>query len=1211
MTSPGLKKHTHDSDSLNSTVTANCNPVRAFYELPKGKLTSAQIVEESRNWLRSVSTCRPYTPKDKTRSLLNTSQMRTGYRPSSAFKVTAKSFDPFETTNKFNVQLEPVHTKNRNVQKQSKPARNETKKSKNVDERIGDYHSAASSQFSGSTEEYNLTESHKNSPRLELVGTQTRLISPIYAKRPVYSVIKSERHSSPKFLYNSCTGLQMISTTQNHLHNAQTKLKNTRNMASKVSSVLPEKYTSSNKITTKISYCHSPSQLSTLSSLDDIQSFRPNSPTDLLLLPNRTTALFTEEDKYQFRTNGIRSAVTATNTDVEFTRETVDENKPKSCGPHTKHQRSTSYNVAEVNIPGKFQASVSGDSGLSSGTELDQLIYRLNELSLTTSLSTSITKTTEPTPSYSKMRSSKTCDLQLLYKCNNEPIQLQYQQLNKKRNELTSSTTSMQQSVTEEEVDLPNLQVNRLHENDIIDLLNRIQNYISDTELEDNQNWSNRSTLLKTVFDLINYPSPRIHLTITRLMLTMNVTGRNLLNICKIVYKVAKNADNDCLFLEDPNTLDILIDALQLKELFKIPLSISSSIVCPSSPSSSRSSLSLTSLPYLIDYLFQNSTLFSIHLESLLFLTGTIKFLISNIHFMEKFNSNSNFLPNLLIIHKQLFEMLIYLWRKFYLVNSVKEFDHQIIDDVNSKEISRKSISKFIQHAHHVLVQVTEIFCHLSSMDLFRSQLIAENGILEHIINCLIKYNQFSHKMLNNNNNDITTLNITDNSNDQNEMIFNFTEFYTIYFNWIRFLSHLTEHTDVCHYLENCLAPINNQIHNNLSMNVELINSINNCVIVSTPFTELCNALTDFMYFFKERLEFVVRIAYVLGNLAAKCEHARIAIIPNENFSLKLCNLCRHYNAKYTYFQQSHHLMNGTNQNKLKTTEFNNNNLNLITDTIPEKMNNSVKSMYSLQYDVLVKLLRIIANASISETVGLICTTNFDCINLIIEIMENQSVGEPNELLLNCFASLNNLTYYIKQELTDESVAKQLEVAESLLRTVTKTNGHQDEFLGIIRVFGNLTRHTQIRQWLTVNGNELLPIKSLSSPYNIIAFNDIDNNSNNNDNNSEMNNLIQQNAFLYLLIQALNCSRPDIVYSTLGVLINMMTDVDQRPMLRILGGLSKLVEILREFAGYDWQLAGLTCKTLWNYTELADNSLREILDPEIMNEVLSLLTKFT
>ncbi|KAK4475841.1 hypothetical protein MN116_001092 [Schistosoma mekongi] len=1206
MTSPGLKKPTHDSDSLNSTVTANYNPVRAFYELPKGKLTSAQIVEESRNWLRSVSTCRPYTPKDKTRSLLNTSQMRTGYRPSSAFKVTAKCFDPFETTNKLNVQLEPVHTKNRNVHKQSKPAENETKNSKNIDERIGDRHSAASSQFSGSTAEYILSESNKNSPRLELVGTQTRLISPIYAKRPVYSVIKSERCSSPKSSYNSCTGLQMISTTQNHLHNTQMKLKNTKNVASKVSPVLREKYTSSNNITKKIPHYHSPSHGSTLSSLDDTQSFRPNSPTDLLLLPSRTAALFTEEDKYQFRTNGIRSAVTATNTNVELIRETVDENKPKSCGPHAKHQRSTNYNVVEVNMPGKFQTSVSGDSGLSSGTELDQLIYRLNELSLTTSLSTSITKTTEPTSSYSNIRSSKTCDLQLLYKYNNEPIQQQYQHLDKKRNKLTSSTTSMQQSVSKE-VENPNLQVNRLNEDDIIDLLNRIQNYISDTELEDNQNWSNRSTLLKTVFDLINYPSPRIHLTIARLMLTMNVTGRNLLNICKIVYKVAKNADNDCLFFEDSNILDILIDALHLRELSNIPLSISSSIICPSSRSS---------FPFSINYLFQNSTLFSIHLESLLFLTGTIKFLISNIHFMEKFNSNSSFLSNLLTIHKWIFEMLIYLWndvRKFYLVNSVEIKDHQSIDDVNNNKMNRKPISKFIQHAHHVLVQVTEIFCHLSSIDLFRSQLIAENGILEHVINCIIKYNEFNHKILNESNDDITTLSNIDNSNDQNEIALNVSEFYTIYFNWIRFLSHLTEHTDVCHYLENCLAPTNNQMNINLSMNAELINSTNSCVIVSAQFTALCYALTDFMYFFEERLEFVVRIAYVLGNLAAKCEHARIAIIPNENFSLKLCNLCRHYNKKYNYFQQSCHLMNGTNQNKLKTTEVNNNDLNHPNDTIPEKMNDSVKSVYSLQYDVLVKLLRIIANASISETVGLICTTNFDCINLIIEIIENQSVGEPNELLLNCFASLNNLTYYIKQELTDESVAKQLEVAESLLRAITKANGHQEEFLGIIRVFGNLTRHTRIRQWLTTNGNQLLPIKSLSSPYSIIAFNGINSNiyNNNNNNNPEMNNLIQQNAFLYLLIQALDFSRPDIVYSTLGVLINLMTDVDQRPMLRILGGLSKLVEILQKFAGYDWQLAGLTCKTLWNYTELANNSLSGILDSEIMNELLSLLTKFT
>lgn len=50
-----------------------------------------------------------------------------------------------------------------------------------------------------------------------------------------------------------------------------------------------------------------------------------------------------------------------------------------------------------------------------------------------------------------------------------------------------------------------------------------------------------------------------------------------------------------------------------------------------------------------------------------------------------------------------------------------------------------------------------------------------------------------------------------------------------------------------------------------------------------------------------------------------------------------------------------------------------------------------------------------------------------------MDATDNQSIGEPNELLLNCFACLNNLTYYIKQELTDQSVTKQCEIAESKL----------------------------------------------------------------------------------------------------------------------------------------------------------------------------------
>ncbi|CAI2734092.1 unnamed protein product [Schistosoma spindalis] len=1026
MATPSLKKGTSNSDLLNHTVTTHSNPVRAFYELPEGASTSAQIVKESRDWLRSVSTCRPFTPKDKTRSLLNTLQTRTGYRPPSAFKVTAKSFDPYETTSKSNIQLEPIHTKEKNVQKPSKLSKIEMKlnvkrKSKNPDDRIQVRHSATSSQSGGPTEEPVLTDSHKNSPRLELIGTQTRLISPINVKRPLCSVLKAERCTASKSPYGSCTELQMMSTNQKHLQNTQVEIKKNKNISSKINSILPEKYSSTNRITTNISaypYYLSPPELSILSSIDDNQSFRPNSPIDSFLLSNRTILTTEEEDKHQFRSNGIRSAVTGTNTKREFAKLIVDENK-------------------------------------------------------------------------------------------------------------------------------------------------------------------------------------------------MNVTGKNLLNICKIVYKVAKNADNDCLFLENPNTLDVLIGALHLLELSIMPFSISSSVAYPSIlPVTS----SLSPKSFSMNNLFQNSTLFCIHLESLLFLTGTIKFLISNINFMHKFHSNSSFLPNLMTVHKHIYEMLIYFLKNkkyFCSVNTVKKEEQQNSNDDNdsasNNAVYGNEISKFIQHAYHIIIQVTEIFCYLSSMDSFRPKLIVNDGILQHIVNCIISYEESDDKMLRESGGTPTTSACitTDNHDDQSEMEFNFSKFYNIYFNWIRCLSHLTEHADVCHYLENWLIPSNKDMNINLTTSMKPNDSINICHILSTQITELCYALTDFIYIFEEKHELVVRIAYVLGNLAAKCERARIAIIPNHDSLLKLCNLCYRYNEIQKFIHQSDHYTNRTNLNKLKNrTEFNN--TDFLNNALTDKLNQSVKSTYSLQYDILVKLLRVIANVSISNTVGLICTANFDCINLILEILDNQSIGEPNELLLNCFACLNNLTYYIKQELTDQSVIKQCEIAESLLRVIMKTSGFQDEFLGIIRVFGNLTRHTAIRQWLTNNSSRLLQVKYFS------AFNSINSISSISSNNiTELNNLVQQNAFLYLIIQALDSPRPDIVYSTLGVLINLMTDLDQRPMLRRMGGLSKLVEILRDFAGHDWELAGLTCKTLWNYTEVVDSSQGAMFDQEIMNELLSLLTKFT
>ncbi|CAH8618880.1 unnamed protein product [Heterobilharzia americana] len=1130
MASPGLKRRIFSSDTLNPTVTVNHNPVRAFYELPKGKPIAAQIVKESRNWLRSVSTCRPFTPKDKTRTLFNTtSQTRTGYRPSSSFKVTAKCFDPYETTFKPGVQLEPIDTKSKNVRKQLKPGKpvantSVQRSSQKSDDRINDsYAASSSSQSLGSTEEYISNVSHKSSPHLELIGRQTRLISPINMKRSAYLNVKAERCITPRISNTSLIEALRTSNVKKRLLNTQEETTN-------------------------------PSQLSTLSSLDDNQSPRPNSPTDLFLSPIRTT-LILEEDKYHLRPNGVRSAVTGTSANTEFAKTITDKNKPKSSGPYAKHQRSVDYDINKINLRDNLQTFASGDSGLSSATELDHLIYQLSELSFLSSSSV-------PTAlsSSSNKSNSGNSELEIF---DSHKASHSKQQIKSKSNDGISTICTQHQEFEDVE-EHSTLFVNKLNEDEIIDLLNRIHDQINEFGLDGNQNWSNRSMLLKALFDLINYPSPKLHLTIARLMFSMNVTGRNLLNICKIVYRVAKNADNDYLFLENPNTLDTLIRAIQLIEL---PIQSLSS----SSPTANSSSYVFK------NDLLQNPALFCMKLESLLFLSGTMKFLISNINFTRKFHSNSNFLQNLILVHRQTFELMVFLCKNPKCLHKLCTCEKDVC---NNKDASQGF--KFIQHSYHILLQVTEIFCHLSSVELFRPQLISPDGILEHVINCIINYHEHViHKQSRINYTQVVTA-----ASDHSDIN-------TIYFNWIRFLSHLTEHADVCYRLENWLIPSKDRDTMNLYTNKKKDSSI--------------NTLINSIYLYKEKEDLVVRISYVLGNLAARCERARVAILPDQECLLKLCDFCRQYNSTISTngsdnlkVQTDSSILNNSEKDLTKS-----NNSDFSNDVVTFKEDKSDRSMNLLQYDTLVKLLRIIANVTISETAGFLCTANFDCINLILEIIDGQHIGEPNELLLNCFACLNNLTYYIKQELTEESVRKQCEIAECLLRVMRKIVGHQDEFLGVIRVFGNLTRHTPIRQWLVSNSNILLQISTLkeSTTNNTDLFDKND--------DLALNTSYRQNAFLYLLIQALDSSRADHVYSTLGVLINLMTDFEHRPMLRTLGGLTKLVEILRNFAGHDWQLAGLACKTLWNYTDLVDASMGELFDPEIMIDLSNLLTEFT
>ncbi|TKS76105.1 Armadillo repeat-containing protein 2 [Collichthys lucidus] len=88
--------------------------------------------------------------------------------------------------------------------------------------------------------------------------------------------------------------------------------------------------------------------------------------------------------------------------------------------------------------------------------------------------------------------------------------------------------------------------------------------------------------------------------------------------------------------------------------------------------------------------------------------------------------------------------------------------------------------------------------------------------------------------------------------------------------------------------------------------------------------------------------------------------------------------------------------------------------------------------------DVLVKLVRVLANMCIHPAVGPALATNTACIQLLMETLELRSVQESEELLVNVAATVNNMSFY--QE--DSSVLRlsRLTIAKLMLKLVLSSS---------------------------------------------------------------------------------------------------------------------------------------------------------------------------
>ncbi|XP_003466063.1 armadillo repeat-containing protein 2 [Cavia porcellus] len=75
-----------------------------------------------------------------------------------------------------------------------------------------------------------------------------------------------------------------------------------------------------------------------------------------------------------------------------------------------------------------------------------------------------------------------------------------------------------------------------------------------------------RSVLLKTLYKLVDVGSDLLSLKLAKIILALKVSRKNLLNVCKLIFKISRSEKNDCL-LQNENILESLLEVLRREVL--------------------------------------------------------------------------------------------------------------------------------------------------------------------------------------------------------------------------------------------------------------------------------------------------------------------------------------------------------------------------------------------------------------------------------------------------------------------------------------------------------------------------------------------------------------------------------------------------------------------------------------------------------------------
>uniref|UniRef100_A0A8C3KCH9 Armadillo repeat containing 2 n=1 Tax=Calidris pygmaea TaxID=425635 RepID=A0A8C3KCH9_9CHAR len=290
-----------------------------------------------------------------------------------------------------------------------------------------------------------------------------------------------------------------------------------------------------------------------------------------------------------------------------------------------------------------------------------------------------------------------------------------------------------------------------------------------------------------------------------------------------------------------------------------------------------------------------------------------------------------------------------------------------------------------------------------------------------------------------------------------------------------------------------------------------------------SSYNDFCAALADcsrcyilFLALLNEhhkQQDLVIRIIFILGNLTEKNNQAREQFFKERGSVNTLISLFQTYHELDLNAQKWYHERGREEKNHPKHP--------------------------SEAEDVLIKLIRVLANLSIHPSVGPALAAAHRIVELLITVLEYKSIDDCEELVINAATTINNLSYYKMKSSAVQD--KKLHIAEMLLKLLMSDN--MDGVVEAVRVFGNLSQYHEICDF------------------------------------------IMQKKIYKFMIALLDAKNQDVCFSACGVLLNLTVDKNKRALLMEGGGIGKLVDCLQDFGPADWQLACLICKTLLNYSE--------------------------